>query len=188
MPHPPKLDLRRAALVSATVCACAVAALGGLALAKSFTLGIAHGARVTSTRGTTVREDIVVGSHGRAVYTLSGDSRRHPECTKANRCFAVWSPVTVAAKDFSKAPGINGKLAAWHRDGLEQLTAGGHPLYRYVSDSRKNEATGEGIRSFGGTWHVIRPSAAKTAPNPTGTTPTTPTSPTTTPTPCVYCY
>jgi predicted lipoprotein with Yx(FWY)xxD motif len=34
----------------------------------------------------------------------------------------------------------------------------GHPLYRYAGDNNtKGNAKGEGIRSFGGTWHVVTP-------------------------------
>jgi predicted lipoprotein with Yx(FWY)xxD motif len=153
------------------------AALVGVAIAKSFTLKVAKNATVTNTKGATVHEDIVVNGRGRAVYTLSGDSKRHPKCTKASGCFMFWPPVKVAsASKLSKAPGIHGKLGVWHRNGFAQVTLGGHPLYTYSGDKQKATATGEGIHTFGGTWHVSRTSGPRTTlPPPGPTSSTTPT-------------
>jgi predicted lipoprotein with Yx(FWY)xxD motif len=173
------------------------AALVGVAVAKSFTLKVAKNAAVTNTKGVTVHEDVVVNGRGRAVYTLSGDTKHHPKCTKASGCFMFWPPVKVAsASKLSKAPGIRGKLGVWHRNGFAQATLGGHPLYTYSGDKRKATATGEGIRTFGGIWHVSRTSGAKgqgtslpppspTTSTATSTTPTYtyPTTSTTTPIP-----
>lgn len=157
------------------------AALVGVAIAKSFTLKVAKNAKVTNAKGVEVREDIVVSGRGRAVYTLTGDSKRHPKCTKSSGCFTFWPPVKVAsASKLSKAPGIRGKLGVWHRNGFAQVTLGGHPLYTYSGDKQKAAASGEGIHGFGGTWHVSRTSRPKgpstTPPGPTtSTTTTTPT-------------
>src|SRR2546430_10767703 len=148
--------LRRAGMLVAALAGFAAAALVSIALAKTSTLKVAKTATVTDTRGTTSHENIAVTSRGFAVYDLTGDSKHHPECTKANSCFTFWPPVTVAsAKKLSKAHGIHGKLGIWRRDGFSQVTLRGHPLYRFASDKKRHDATGEGIQPFGGTWHVI---------------------------------
>jgi predicted lipoprotein with Yx(FWY)xxD motif len=180
----------------AAVAGFATAALVGVALAKTFTLQVAKNAKVTNTTGTTAHENIVVNSRGRAAYVLTGDSKHHAECTKAGGCFKFWPPVKVSsAKKLSKVRGVKGKLGVWHRDGFFQVTLGGHPLYTFAGDTQKHAATGEGIRSFGGTWHVIKASNAKgstttSSTTTSTTTPTTTTYPTTTTTPCpkVPCY
>ena len=51
----------------------------------------------------TVHENIVVNSKGRAVYWLSGDSKSHPKCTKANGCLRFWPPVKVASRSNGQA-------------------------------------------------------------------------------------
>jgi predicted lipoprotein with Yx(FWY)xxD motif len=168
----------------------ATAALVGVAIARTFTLKVVKNAQVTNQAGSTMSENIVGNSHGFALYELTGDSRAHPECTKAKGCFSFWPPLTVASrKNLSKASGISGKLGVWRRNGFLQVTLAGHPLYRYSGDARKDAATGEGIQSFGGTWHVVKAAAAAgaqtTSGGMTGTMTTTPTSPTTT-TPCAY--
>jgi predicted lipoprotein with Yx(FWY)xxD motif len=133
----------------------AAATLVGIALAQTVTLQVADNASVTNQVGSTMRESIVVSSHGFALYELTGDSEQHPECTGANSCFSFWPPVRVSsANTLSKALGIRGKLRVWQRDGFFQVTLGGHPLYRYAPDTQRDTATGQGIQSFGGTWHV----------------------------------
>ncbi len=169
---------RAATMLAATVAGFATAAAVGIALANTFTLNVATNAKVTNTMGVTKRENIAVSSRGFAVYDLTGDGQSHPKCTKANGCFQVWPPVTVAsAKKLSRARALGGKLGIWHRDGFLQVMLGGHPLYRFAPDGRMHVATGEGIHSFRGTWHVIKASA------PSKTTTSTPSSTTTTTTP-----
>ena len=145
------------------------AAIVAGAVAKTFTLNIAKNAQVTNTKGISTRENVLVNARGFALYTLSGDTVHHPKCTKANGCFAVWPPLKVpSARAVSKAPGINGKLTVWHRNGFLQVTLAGHPLYTFAGDNHKHASTGEGLHSFGGTWHVN-----KTTTRPTGSTTTT---------------
>jgi predicted lipoprotein with Yx(FWY)xxD motif len=154
---------RIAVLTTLAVALVATAAMISSALARTLTLQIAKGAKVTDTTGTTKLENIVVNSHGFAVYTLSGDRKSHPECIKSNGCLAVWPPVTVAsAKKLSRASGIHGKLGTWRRNGFIQVTLGGHPLYTFSADTR-HHAIGEGIVRFGGTWHVVKPSSSSSS-------------------------
>jgi predicted lipoprotein with Yx(FWY)xxD motif len=180
-------------MLAAAIAGFATAAVVGIALASTFTLEVAKGAKVTNTTGQSTNENIVVNFRKRAVYELTGDSKRHPECTKAKGCFQFWPPVKVSsAKQLTKAPGISGRLGVWHRNGFLQVTLAGRPLYTFAGDSQRDAATGEGIKSFGGTWHVSKAAGTSTG-MPTGTTGmTTTTTPTmTTPPPlCLYppCY
>ena len=153
----------------------AVLGLAGLAIAKSFTINVANNATVTNmSTMVTKHESIGVNSKGFAVYWLSGDSKTHPKCTKANKCFSFWPPVTAAsAKALSKAPGISGKLTSWKRNGFVQAVLGGHPIYTFAPDTKKHDATGEGIVGFGGTWHVVTASSGQ-AVSQTGQQPTNP--------------
>lgn len=166
------------------IAAAAASVLAGLAIARTFTLTVAKNAPVTNTSGTTARESIIVTSRGLAVYALSGDSAQHPKCTKQNGCFAFWPPLrTESARALSRAAGIKGKLGTWRRDGFLQVTLAGHPLYTFAGDQHRDMAIGEGIHSFGGTWHVSRPGGTSTGSGTMGGSPTptptpTPTSPT----------
>ncbi|MFZ1994397.1 MAG: hypothetical protein WAU75_09820 [Solirubrobacteraceae bacterium] len=164
------------AIVLAALAGLGSAALVGLAVAKTLTLQAAKGASVTNQSGSTKTENIVVNSKGRAVYTLSGDSATHQKCTRANGCFAFWPPVTVSsAKNLSKAAGVNGKLGTFKRSGIIQVTLGGHPLYTFAHDQKKDAATGEGINGFSGIWHIVKDPGASSssAPAPTPSTSST---------------
>ncbi len=166
---------RTSVLIIAALAGAALAALAGMALAKTKpTLSTAHNASLGRT--------ILVDGHGLTLYTLSGETTRHLKCTKANKCFQFWAPSTVKSSKtkLSLPAGVRGKLTTLHRNGLFQLVLGGHPLYRFVPDGKvKGHAFGEGLVSFGGTWHIVKESAAKkqTATTTTTTTTTMPTNP-----------
>jgi predicted lipoprotein with Yx(FWY)xxD motif len=177
--HHRRLRRVHVAVVVAALAGLASAAMVGLAVAKTLTLQVASGAAVTNQSGSTKTENIVINTKGRAVYTLSGDTTKHQKCTKADGCFAFWPPVTVSsAKNLSKAAGVKGKLGTFKRSGIIQVTLGGHPLYTFSNDKKKDNATGEGVNAFGGIWHIVKdPSAGSSSGSTPTTTMTTTTSP-----------
>jgi predicted lipoprotein with Yx(FWY)xxD motif len=180
---------RRLSLLSVAALATALAAFAVAALTASAssgaspTIGVAKNGTVTNQQKVTKAEAIAVNSKGRAIYYLAPETVHHALCTQANGCLAVWPPVTVptAKSKPSAATGIKGKLGIWHRNGFFQVTLAGHPLYTFVADSKKDDATGEGIVHFGGTWHVIKAPAASKTTQLGSTTSTTSTTTMTTP-------
>jgi predicted lipoprotein with Yx(FWY)xxD motif len=144
-----------AARLSAAVVGITLVAMVGIAAARSFTLGVNKSTvtnKVTQQSTTGVR--IVTAAGGFALYTLTGDSKSHPQCLSES-CRANWPWAAIAnGKTPTKSSLIKAKLGIWKHNGVRQLTLGGHPLYFYGGDSRKLHANGEGIVSFGGVWHV----------------------------------
>ena len=70
-------------------------------------------------------------------------------------CFAAWPPVKANGA-LTKMAGVTGKLGTIKRDGFTQVTLDGKPVYTFVEDGgRRGEAEGDGIRNFGGVWHVL---------------------------------
>jgi predicted lipoprotein with Yx(FWY)xxD motif len=181
--HHRRLRRFHVAIVVAALAGIASAAMVGLAVAKTMTLQVAKTASVSNQTGSTKTEAIVINTKGRAVYMLSGDTAKHPKCTKANGCFGFWPPVTVSsAKGLTKAAGVPGKLGVFKRNGFMQVTLGGHPLYTFANDHKKANATGQGLTSFGGTWSVVKDPSAPSGNNSMTTTSSstpapTPTSP-----------
>jgi predicted lipoprotein with Yx(FWY)xxD motif len=152
----------------------ATAALaGGLALAKSSpTLRTASNATIGKT--------IVVNGHGLTVYELRPETSTHLLCTSA-QCLKFWPFVTVSSRTakLTKTAAVNGKLGILHRNGKFQVTLAGRPLYRFAGDAAKpGAASGQGIKAFGGTWHVVvtGPASTSGAATTTMTTDTTTTS------------
>jgi predicted lipoprotein with Yx(FWY)xxD motif len=149
----------------------------------SFTPGIASATPSPATtltirdnvplgRTGTRQADVLATAGGKTVYTLSGETTRHPKCTRADGCLRIWRAVTVSGTaDPTKPSNVTGRLGVWHRDGFRQVTLGGHPLYTFVGDTAAGLASGASLHSFGGTWNVVRTPAALT-PSPVSTTPT----------------
>jgi predicted lipoprotein with Yx(FWY)xxD motif len=162
-----------------TICAAAVTA----ALVTSFAaMALASGAAAPTVVGSATNakfgsEKIVVDAHVRTLYALSPETAHHLLC-KTNECLHAWPPLTVHSREgkLTARPGVHGRLGILRRgNGTFQVTLGGLPLYHFSGDSAKGAANGEGIKSFGGTWHVI--SAATDAPLEPASTETTPSSP-----------
>jgi predicted lipoprotein with Yx(FWY)xxD motif len=171
MPKQARADERptRLWLVLAVVAAAAITvAATALAAGSSLTL--------SSNANSMLGKPVVVNPQGRTLYRLSPETSKHLLC-KSKECLTNWPPLTVkSAKTKLKAgSGVSGKLGLLHRsNGTFQVTLNGLPLYRYAGDSAKGDVNGEGIESFGGTWHAVKASSSSsTAPTTTGTTTTT---------------
>ena len=149
------------AVFATVACVAAAVLTTSLALAAS---GPVLRASTNSTLGATV----VVDAHGRTLYALSPETTRHLLC-RSRACFAVWPPATVRSRSVKLVAGhgVEGHIGVLRRtDGRLQLTLRGLPLYRFSGDSAAGEANGEGIKSFGGTWHAARAKAHSTATPP----------------------
>jgi predicted lipoprotein with Yx(FWY)xxD motif len=146
----------------AVLCAAALApavTVTSLALAANMT------PTLSSARNSMLGKAIVVNAHGRTVYALSPETAHHLLC-RSRACFETWPPVTVRSLSFRLVAGrgVQGHLALLRRsDGKLQVTLRGMPLYRFAGDSAKGQANGEGINSFGGTWHAVTAKASQGA-------------------------
>jgi predicted lipoprotein with Yx(FWY)xxD motif len=102
---------------------------------------------------------IVVDRGGDAVYELGGESLRNLKCVTA-QCLKIWTPVLVrsAAVKVPVATGVPGTVSTLQRvkAKLFQVMLDHHPLYFYSGDTKIGTVTGQGIKSFGGTWHVVK--------------------------------
>ena len=133
----------------------AIASVTAIAVAAGATLGT--GTAQVSGKS----KKVVVDSRGVTLYTLSGESVSrvsHLKCVNSS-CFKVWPPLkTTASAKLTKASGVSGTLGKLRRvkGKFYQVTLDGHPLYTFAPDQRKKGlAKAEGVKAFGGTWHVV---------------------------------
>lgn len=120
-----------------------------LAVAKSATVGVGR----ASVGGH--KKTVAVNARGVTIYELGPETTRHLVC-KSRACFAAWPPVKAQGA-VTKMPGVSGKVGTITRAGFTQVTLDGKPVYTFVGDGgRRGEAEGDGIRNFGGVWHVFR--------------------------------
>jgi predicted lipoprotein with Yx(FWY)xxD motif len=102
---------------------------------------------------------IVVDRRGDAVYELGGESLGKLKCV-TSECLKIWTPVLVRSPGFKVpvAAGVPGKVSILQRvkARLYQVMLNRHPLYFYSGDTPVGTVKGDGIKSFGGTWQVVR--------------------------------
>jgi predicted lipoprotein with Yx(FWY)xxD motif len=136
-------------------------ALAGVALAVSVT---AAGASLAS--GTTVKAHssslgkIIVNSQGRTLYLFEKDKGSHSACY--GQCAKFWPPLITSGKP-TAAAGVKASLLGTTRrsNGSMQVTYAGHPLYRFLKDTKAGQTKGEGLKFFGASWYVVAPNGKK---------------------------
>lgn len=109
----------------------------------------AAAAAVVKTANSSTLGTIAVDSTGKTVYTLTNGSQQVP-CT--GMCLMVWPPVSLPSGT-TKATGSGVKNVAAMGS---QVTINGAPVYTFQGDASAGSTNGEGITSFGGTWHVVK--------------------------------
>jgi predicted lipoprotein with Yx(FWY)xxD motif len=144
-----------------------VAALGaGAAL-----IGVAGGATAPSitlkSRTAGSLGKVLAAPNAHTLYRLSPETKTNVLCTSSS-CLGIWKPLTVRSKTTTVhlPTGVTGAVGFLKRGTRYQVTLSRHPLYTYVSDSRAGQANGQRIRSFGGTWLVIKVATQRSAPAP----------------------
>jgi predicted lipoprotein with Yx(FWY)xxD motif len=122
---------------------------------------------------TTSLGPVLVDHSGLTVYLLTADTPGHSSCSAM--CLQYWPLVPAPAGSAPSVAGISAALSfAKATSGASMLTAGGWPLYTFVKDKAPGDVTGQGVKTFGGTWYAVSPSGAavmaapKSAPTTTG--------------------
>jgi predicted lipoprotein with Yx(FWY)xxD motif len=108
----------------------------------------------------------LVDSSGMTLYTLTNGGKA-VACT--GTCASFWPPLTTTSAKVNAAAGITGIATTKDANGT-QVTHDGLPLYRFSKDTAPGDANGEGIKNFGGVWHVVATGAASTGSNSTPST------------------
>jgi predicted lipoprotein with Yx(FWY)xxD motif len=140
----------------------AIAFVAGAALAlfaASASAGLVSSLGVAKRTIAGKQSSIVVDRRGDAVYELGGESLGNLKCV-TSECLKVWTPVLVRSAG-AKVPvsaGVPGKVSILQRvkAKLYQVMLNRHPLYLYSADTPIGTVKGNGIKSFGGTWHVVQ--------------------------------
>ena len=106
---------------------------------------------------TTSLGPVLVDAKGLTVYLLTADTPGHSSCSTA--CLQYWPLVPAAGTSVPTVKGISAPLAeAKASNGAAMVTAGGWPLYTFVKDKAPGDVSGQGVKTFGGTWYAVSPS------------------------------
>ena len=137
-------------------------ALAGLAILVVLSLGEGWAAAASTTvteKNNPTFGMILADSAGKTLYTLTNNGQP-VLCTGV--CAQVWPPLTVPPGTQPTGPPGVCCLGTTPNANGDAVTYKGDPLYRYVNDSSASDATGDGVMSFGGTWHVVRVASSTT--------------------------
>jgi predicted lipoprotein with Yx(FWY)xxD motif len=147
----------RSKLVAVTVAALTLGAAGAAIVSPA---GAAYpspqaatGQRITahhSRYGT-----VIFTGQGRAIYLFARD---HGKSACYGACAKAWPPVLTKGKP-TAGTGVRASLLGTLRrkDGTQQVTYAGHPLYRFVNDKKAGEITCQNVSQFGAKWLVLTP-------------------------------
>ncbi len=89
---------------------------------------------------------ILADGNGMTVYLFDMDVDANSTCYDA--CEKAWPPV-LAPKGLAVSEEVGITV---RKDGTQQLTLNGKPIYYYVGDGAQGDINGDGL---GGVWHII---------------------------------
>lgn len=89
---------------------------------------------------------ILVTMTGRTLYTFARDVRNHSNCIA--RCATTWPPLILRQGLTPVGLGVSGLGSIVRSNGERQVTFRGLPLYRFVSDRRSGQISGQGVSGF----------------------------------------
>ena len=116
----------------------------------------------------------VVDARGHTVYVLSSGVTKNLRCTSSNGCTAIWPalPLPSGAASARTGAGLRRHLLGSVRVGAATYaTYDGWRMYEFSGDTGPAQSGGEGLSSFGGTWHALGADGAPVlAPPPSTTT------------------
>jgi predicted lipoprotein with Yx(FWY)xxD motif len=103
---------------------------------------------------------ILADSQGRTLYLFEKDTGTMSNCSGA--CAGQWPPAPAGAHP-KAGSGLDAALlgTTTRSDGSQQLTYGGHPLYRFVGDRAVGDTKGQNVDAFGAEWYVVSPAGKK---------------------------
>lgn len=124
-------------------------------------LGIAAGAQAATGRSARVAVrtsqygKVLFTSAGKALYVFEADKGTQSHCYGA--CAKSWPPLLTTGKPVAVS-GVDHMLlgVSMRKDGTDQVTYKGHPLYTYSADV-VGKAGCQHVSMFGALWLVIEP-------------------------------
>ena len=120
-----------------------------LSLATAFTLAATCAIAAPAVETVdTEKGKVIAAENGMTLYTFKKDEAGTSNCY--DDCAVKWPPYLAEAA--AKADGDYTLIE--RKDGAKQWTLKGMPLYFWVKDGKKGDATGDGV---GGVWDAARP-------------------------------
>ena len=103
---------------------------------------------------------ILADSRGHTLYEFRRDRGTTSSCY--GPCAQAWPPLLTEGAP-QPSNGADGSLLGTtkRKDGSEQVTYAGHPLYAYTGDKAPGEANGNDVEAFGAEWYALTPTGSE---------------------------
>jgi predicted lipoprotein with Yx(FWY)xxD motif len=107
--------------------------------------------------GKTALGRVLVSAQGRTLYMFAIDKKNKSVCYGS--CATYWPPLLTTSAHVTGGTGVNASMLGTTKrtSGKLQTTYNGHPLYRFLKDTKAGQASGQGLNLSGGLWWVISP-------------------------------
>ena len=97
---------------------------------------------------------------GRILYLYTADGNKVTTCT--GPCAQTWPPLMTTSKPTAGMGVKQSLLSTLTRpNGKKQVTYNGHPLYKYVGDTKAGQTNGYGVD---GAWFAVKASGIQANP------------------------
>ena len=153
--------IHRAASLGIAATATAVTVLTGIgAPAVAGTSASSATTKTSVSTRHTALGTFLIDSKGRTLYLFQKDKKNLSKCS--GKCATAWPPALAPHGVIAKGAVQKKLLSRIHRaDGTWQITYNGHPLYRYIGDTKAGQTHGQGLTQFGANWYVVQPNGNK---------------------------
>lgn len=127
-----------------------------VALAIVGPAGAAGGGALVKAGNTPKLGKVIVGAAGLTLYDFHKDKGSKSSCY--GTCAEAWPPLITKGAPKAGA-GVDASLlgVTKRKDGTEQVTYNGHPLYRFAGDKKAGDTNGNDITEFGAEWYALQP-------------------------------
>ena len=104
---------------------------------------------------------------GQALYLFTADKQGQggtkPESNCYDACAKAWPPLLTKEKPSAAGERVRKSLLGTikRNDGSTQVTYNGWPLYYFVKDKGRGEATGQDVHGFRGEWYLVQPQGTR---------------------------
>ena len=99
---------------------------------------------------------VIVDAEGMTMYDFHKDKGTTSSCYGA--CASAWPPLLTKGMPTATG-GAEASLigVTTRKDGTEQVTYDGHPLYGFIEDQKPGETNGNDVDGFGAEWYALMP-------------------------------
>jgi predicted lipoprotein with Yx(FWY)xxD motif len=105
---------------------------------------------------------VIVDAEGMTMYDFHKDKGTTSSCYGA--CAEAWPPLLTEGAPKAMGGAEASLLGVTKRkDGTEQVTYNGHPLYGFVEDQKPGETNGNDVDGFGAEWYALMPNGEEPA-------------------------